>query len=361
MTLSSLSASANSSPSPSIPSSSATCQLYHLYAQQLNNSAALCIEIGHYERAISSLKRALSLISKAIENNLEYGEACECYQCSLDGCIIISENNPPVIDYDENIASTGTSDDATIWDPMNDEYDDDETESCLVPSDDDDDDEDVIADGDNRETNDYGYGGEYIYRRPIRVSRVGHHMGSALYLIITFNLAIAHHLGTSTSTSSGISIDLVPTTTVSDTNREAIIGKTLQLYKIALEWHLRLSNRNCRQDQYESDDSRMDPEQGPSFFSSSIRFKMVIYNNLSQMYRLIHNHSMHQLYTQQLLSTLMVVIEYKIRNAVMDSTGGTLQTNSGYYEDSFRFMDLNHFIQNSSHLILHKKQSAEAA
>lgn len=64
MTLSSSSASAYSSPSSIIPSSS-TCQLYHLYAQQLNNSAALCIEIGHYERAISSLKRALLLVSKA--------------------------------------------------------------------------------------------------------------------------------------------------------------------------------------------------------------------------------------------------------------------------------------------------------
>merc|ERR1712238_386986 len=33
----------------------------HLYAQKLNNSAASCIDIGQYDRAISSLSKALKL------------------------------------------------------------------------------------------------------------------------------------------------------------------------------------------------------------------------------------------------------------------------------------------------------------
>jgi hypothetical protein len=36
-------------------------QQCHLYAQKLNNRAALCIEIGHYDRAIASLAKALRL------------------------------------------------------------------------------------------------------------------------------------------------------------------------------------------------------------------------------------------------------------------------------------------------------------
>jgi len=43
----------------------------HLYAQKLNNSAAICIDIGLYDRAISSLSKALKLSEQQDEESEE--------------------------------------------------------------------------------------------------------------------------------------------------------------------------------------------------------------------------------------------------------------------------------------------------
>mmetsp|Transcript_16934 Transcript_16934/g.34850 ORF Transcript_16934/g.34850 Transcript_16934/m.34850 type:complete len:185 (+) Transcript_16934:111-665(+) len=119
----------------------------HRFAQKLNNSAALCIEIGHYDRAIFSLTKALRLSRQQSDESLVSG--CACHQCSLDGCIAYSENSSPAAKLAVN--------------PV-----------CK----------------------DFGCG--FVYRRPIRVPpmtiRENHGMGRTLFLIITFNLAMAHHL-----------------------------------------------------------------------------------------------------------------------------------------------------------------------
>ena len=123
----------------------------YLYTQRLNNSAALCIEIGRYDRAISSLEKALQLLKLSVQHRADRdttsssfssslalqhrvndkGEEeeeeeeedndeeeafllssdedvdyCQCNQCSLDGCIIYSETTDPKIsDAYANISS----------------------------------------------------------------------------------------------------------------------------------------------------------------------------------------------------------------------------------------------------------------
>ncbi|OEU07244.1 hypothetical protein FRACYDRAFT_251297 [Fragilariopsis cylindrus CCMP1102] len=88
-------------------------QQCHLYAQKLNNRAALCIEIGHYDRAIASLAKALRLSAgnnhsssdqhqhqrqhpHQEEERQQYQHrpqpVCRCNYCSLDGCIAYSES-----------------------------------------------------------------------------------------------------------------------------------------------------------------------------------------------------------------------------------------------------------------------------
>eukprot|EP00751_Fragilariopsis_kerguelensis_P007966 CAMPEP_0170799246 /NCGR_PEP_ID=MMETSP0733-20121128/26910_1 /TAXON_ID=186038 /ORGANISM="Fragilariopsis kerguelensis, Strain L26-C5" /LENGTH=238 /DNA_ID=CAMNT_0011150899 /DNA_START=487 /DNA_END=1199 /DNA_ORIENTATION=+ len=127
----------------------------HLYAQKLNNSAAICIEIGLYDRAISSLSKALKLSEQEVEedeqeqeepaegqerNQEEQGKnqenndddddvimedeaededeqdedesmtmVCLCYHCTVDGCIEYSEMNKSYF-MTENDASDDDND-----------------------------------------------------------------------------------------------------------------------------------------------------------------------------------------------------------------------------------------------------------
>lgn len=67
------------------------------YAQKLNNSAALCIEYGQYQRAEASLTKALHLSRKYVqqkstETMLKWSKS---YQHTLDGWITFTEGHTP--------------------------------------------------------------------------------------------------------------------------------------------------------------------------------------------------------------------------------------------------------------------------
>ena len=119
----------------------------HLYTQRLNNSAALCIEIGRFDRAIISLEKALQLLKlsklqlhhrtndninndndkgKEVEDDAAFlllsdkdcNDYCQCHQCSKDGCIIYSKTTSPKISdahYANNssLSSLNTSDNSS--------------------------------------------------------------------------------------------------------------------------------------------------------------------------------------------------------------------------------------------------------
>jgi len=61
-----------------------------LYAQKLNNNAAMRIEIGDYEGAIQSLKKALQFSQKRSDESLT--QACRCDGCIADGCIDFADD-----------------------------------------------------------------------------------------------------------------------------------------------------------------------------------------------------------------------------------------------------------------------------
>jgi len=118
------------------------CSPHHLQAQRLNNAAATCIENGqtpYYEKAITILTKALRICEKEQDQEHEYGTyaVCACHYCSIDGCIDIN-----------------------------------------------DDDNDITEDNND---------GTTIYQNPVYVYE-GHNMASSLIHIISFNLAITHHL-----------------------------------------------------------------------------------------------------------------------------------------------------------------------
>mmetsp|Transcript_4345 Transcript_4345/g.9901 ORF Transcript_4345/g.9901 Transcript_4345/m.9901 type:complete len:290 (-) Transcript_4345:203-1072(-) len=129
-----------------------------------------------------------------------------------------------------------------------------------------------------------------IYRRPIRVTPrsilEGNNMGSALFLIITFNLALAHHL-------SSLGIDTLQTTPKQREQQQQLRKSATKLYELANSWQCR---HNC---------------QGSSkqHCPGSIRFHMILSNNLSQLYRSMNNAAKHQEYLNDLLSSVMLLVD----------------------------------------------------
>ena len=135
-----------------------------LNAKKLNNSAAFYIELGQHDLAISRLEKALHLINQSsssssdtnhnvtMKSTTEQACGCCCNYCSLDECMVYSEENAPFIGSLEH----------------KEEADENRCE-------------------------------DYIHQRPIRFNTrfqldEGHDMGRLLSLPITFNLALAHHL-----------------------------------------------------------------------------------------------------------------------------------------------------------------------
>ncbi|KAG7344639.1 hypothetical protein IV203_019029 [Nitzschia inconspicua] len=274
----------------------------HQMAKTLNNSAALLIETGQYDRGISCLMEALVLSDR--QHSSKYHPttnnpadirkwsslACQCQHCSLEECILFSERIP--------LSSTEG--------PFSD---------------------DGCGDGD-AEVN------GYIHRRPISITtqsmQENHYMGATLSLIVTFNLALAHHLsamdtfGWTTTNYSDVNNNndhahrgLTNCSTYKDT-----FQKILHLYELAYRWQIELeedalqkqlqwqqgqkqqlqrtfhNNNNNNNNNIELDASSV----------VSIRFNMIISNNLSQIHRLVHNHSKHRQCLEHLLATIMFVV-----------------------------------------------------
>lgn len=148
--------------------------------------------------------------------------------------------------------------------------------------------------------------GGYVYKQPIRVSpqtmEEGHSMGVVLPLILTFNLALAHHLD-------AIECDEID---------RSKLQRVLRLYELAYRW------------QVEEQDVQ----------SESLRFTMVIANNLGEIHRVVSNHEKHQKCLEHLLSTLMFLVDCR------DVDGNV--------------MDMDGFLRNTAELILHGRCAGAA-
>jgi len=225
----------------------------HEYAQKLNNVSAVWIEIGRHDKAIENLDKAMRLSKfHTTDQLLDQSESFNCQYCSLNGCIQHSEeidsNNPSnlkknnrkksVIDIEEDTSTPAST-----------------TTMYLKP-----------------------------IRIPERAIQEGHNMGSNLFLIITFNLAVAHHLKALKKKTSSSSSSLLNT--------------TARLYEIANNWqqHLRKSNyvidENHDDESFEDDDDDEDDTSLSAFSmhevnTYSTRFNTILYNNLNHLIQLI--------------------------------------------------------------------------
>ena len=246
-----------------------------LLAQKLNNRAVRCIESAEYEEAVSHLVKALRISEESSAESYHSSDddvdtkTCPCVYCSLDYCMTYSQQlarqseTNPVDDYDE-------------------------------------------------------FGG-YVYSQPIRISPQtmdeGHSMRGVLPLILTFNMALAHHLHALQCRSSGVL-------------ERSKLQRVLRLYELAYRW------------QIEEEDSQVE----------SLLFTMAIANNLAEIHRTVSDREKHQKCLQHLLSTLMFIVDCN-----QEGGGGCPPHGGGN-----NTMDMEGFFLNTSELILHNRCAGAA-
>jgi len=328
----------------------------NLYAQKLNNSAAFCIEIGQYDRATVSLAKALRLLDLHKDHELE--DACQCQDCTIEGCISYSQKLPtsahaailacshkskkqktaatqPQHEQQEQQAATKTSlFKSHFWKPEEPET---STDGKAQPS------------------------TGSVYRRPIQVCprtlREGHNMGSTLILIVVFNLALAHHC--SILSHSKQQQHNSSCTSTEDEQRQgqrrAKLQTTLKLYDLADSWYSKHKMRRHRQ--YNSN-SHTDP------------FGMILCNNLCHIHRSLNDPAKHQESLQRLTSALMIAVDHKKTNTAVveqvQEAQAIQEQQSQDVDDTSTTRDNNHnnhlegFLQTASQLILRNK-CADAA
>jgi len=309
----------------------------HLYAQKLNNSAASCIEIGQYDRAISSLSKALQLSEQEQQEEEEEGNAqgeddemmttiCSCYHCTVDGCIEYSEKNPHVMTKDDPFVCVAVAGETNT----------------------------------NADTNaDTDADSSYIYRRPIQVTprsiQGGHNMGSSLCLLISFNLALAYHLKAITITTTATNYKNHNKKSSRQHPKKQYMTVALKLYTHVIQWQTRL----IRQNFFDDEGNSMMSSTAASFHN--MRLKMVLLNNMSHIHRCDiittctststdnkgRKHKYHEksyiMCLELLLSSIMLVVEYKTRISSLSSA-----TSLPY----IMIMDLERFLQNTSPLLM---------
>lgn len=185
---------------------------------------------------------------------------------------------------------------------------------------------------------------------------------TTLNLIIAFNLAIAHHQKALLQVGSNISTCSTNTTVDNNNNiliREKIIEKTLCLYEIILklqqqqsrQLHNLTTTRHANSGNSNGNDNDHDHD--------CIRFNMIIHNNLSQLYRMSNNHTKHRQSLQNLLSTVMVVVEHETRRVDDNDYSSSDEIATGAASRR-KNIYLDGFLQNTTPLIL-QERCAEAA
>jgi len=189
-------------------------------------------------------------------------------------------------------------------------------------------------------TTDFGF----VYRRPLLVNQQCidemHDMGITLSLLILFNLALAHHLKAIASfNTQQVSSSLSNGSFKTKKSSLKALQQALKLYELAYQLHIdyiqqseessSVSNNNQQPQELESsisnnnnnnnnnndndndnnsnNDNNSDDEYNRSI--GSLRFTMIISNNLGEIHHAIGNTGKHTLCLQHLLSAIMYVVD----------------------------------------------------
>ena len=190
-------------------------------------------------------------------------------------------------------------------------------------------------------TTDFGF----VYRRPLLVNQQCidemHDMGITLSLLILFNLALAHHLKAIASfKTQQVSSSLSNSSFKTKKSSLKALQQALQLYELAYQLHIdciqqseessSVSNNNQQPQELESsisnnnnnnnndndnNDNNSDDEYNRSI--GSLRFTMIISNNLGEVHHATGSTEKHTLCLQHLLSAIMYTVDSNL--VVLDS------------------------------------------
>jgi hypothetical protein len=151
----------------------------------------------------------------------------------------------------------------------------------------------------------------FVYRRPLLLPKCciegGQYMGISLPLIILYNLGLAHHLKAISMISQSECESL---SSPSDKGEKQVLKIALQLYELAYQLHFdRVQLANSRTGTH--------PEECDYQNSASLRFTMIISNNLGEIHRVVGDATKHKLCLHHLLSVIMLMVDCK--RIVLDS------------------------------------------
>jgi tetratricopeptide (TPR) repeat protein len=236
----------------------------NLLAKKLNNRAALLITKHSYDESIALLARALKLTEQV------YGESPpSCNTLSLDYCLRMEqESYLSILDNEEKggwkKAQNRIGDEHNHRHVSLSRQDHEQLESALQSQE------------------------GYLYTKPLLVPKCciedEYYMGIVLTLMILFNLALAHNL-------KAIFLD--------DVERcKKVLDQSLKLYELAYQLHI------------DSEES-----------AGSLRFTMIIANNLGQIHKLSGNDEKHQMCLHHLLSAIMYMVDsygHRLDSSEMD-------------------------------------------
>merc|ERR1711907_97700 len=142
--------------------------------------------------------------------------------------------------------------------------------------------------------------GSFVYHRPLFVNRESieenHFMGVTLVWILLFNLALAHHL-------------MYLEGGGDDNENEKYFRKAVKLYELAYQSHL----------DYTSDDDKETGDDDDDDYGS-LRFAVIVSNNVGQIHRVAGNTSESEECLQHLLRVIMYVVECQLVGSVLSQT-----------------------------------------
>ena len=341
----------------------------HLLAQKLNNRASYLITSGRYGEGIQLLTKALKLTEQDIRGTGTGGRDgrrpsmkkkvhCRCKACSLESCLIMEHDAfmSSIKEYQSHqeqeqeacIRSRSNGSNYTSCDDDEMDCDDDQSTPATTPS-------HLSQVGSSTTTttddccdDDKMMG--FVYQRPLLVNKICidemHYMGVTLSLIILFNLALAHHLKSTTSP-----------TPCSPKNLR-VLQQALQLYELAYQLHVDYIQQSRQQQQQDDDSTEEDDDDAMKTTYSddsdddddsiindttqhrnnnntsthttdtsnstdynrsigSLRFTMIVSNNLGEIHRMAGNTQKHTMCLQHLLSAIMYMVDSKL--VVLDS------------------------------------------